>query len=404
VSGPTHTGLAEQKVLRYAAGENAERNRRIMRIFYLNKRRDIGWQLAPADVQRRLREEFGYELELDALERSLTTLAENGNLDAQPNTRDAATPSEWRRRRFLYDITSRGERVEQLLIDLDALREEASALESWRLLTIRDGLRRLVAALRSERPDARRVSEDLEQVIGSVSALSEGATDFMNRLQRFIASDKLTSEEFLAHQDAVVEHLQDFHRALRAHTDSILEAIREVDGLGVERLVDIALSARQLPVALPGQSTEELTRQVMDEELHHWRGLCVWFGADGTADAPWSLLTRKLLEAVHAIVDIADRFIGRAADRRDRAKAWTQLALILAGCDEGTARAAFAVAVGMRPPRHFSGAETDPAQLVAPGATSWRDAPAAPVAAHCGGDRRKRPCRARGGSAGRPDG
>lgn len=382
VSGVPQTGLGEQRALGYAVGENAERNRRIMRIFYLNKRRDIGWQLAPADVQRRLREEFGYELDLDALERSLKTLADNGNLDAQPNTRDAATPLEWRRRRFLYDITPRGERVEQLLIDLDALREEASALESWRLLTIRDGLRRLADALGAERPDARSVSEDLEQVIGSARALSEGAADFMNRLQRFIATDKLTSEEFLAHQEAVVEHLQNFHRALRAHTDAILDAIHAVEELGVERLVGIALSARQLPVALPGQSAEQLTRQVVDEELHHWQGLRIWFAGDGGTDAPWTLLTRRLLESVHAIVDIADRFIGRAADRRDRAKAWTQLALILGRSDEATARAAFAASVGMLPPRHFSGAEIDPAQIAAPGIVSWRDAPVAPVPAH----------------------
>jgi uncharacterized protein (TIGR02677 family) len=156
------------------------------------------------------------------------TLKDNGNLAAQPNTRDAATPAEWRRRRLLYDITSRGDRVEELLRELDSLREEASALESWRLLTIRDGLRRLASAPASEHPDAQRVSEDLEQVIAAVTALSKGATDFINRLQRFTATDKLTSEEFLAHQDAVVEYLQDFHRSLRAHTDAILDAVREM--------------------------------------------------------------------------------------------------------------------------------------------------------------------------------
>jgi uncharacterized protein (TIGR02677 family) len=383
-SGPEHGGggLGEQRAVSYAVGEHADRNRRIMRVFYLNKKRDIGWQLSVADVQRRLRDEFGLELELDALERSLTTLKDNGNLATQPNTRDAATPAEWRRRRLLYDITSRGERVEELLEDLDAMREEASALESWRLLTIRDGLRRLAAALRSERTDAQRVSEDLEQVFASVSALSKGATDFVNRLQRFIGTDKLSSEEFLAHQDAVVEHLQDFHRALRAHTDSILEAVHEIDALGIDRLVDVALSARQLPVPLPGQSAEQLLRQVRDDELHHWSGVRTWFGADGSVDAPWTLLTRKLLESVHVIVDIADRFIARGADRRDRAKAWTQLAQLVAREDERNACAAFAVAVGMLAPRHFSGAEVDPVQISVPGATAWREAPAAPIAAH----------------------
>jgi uncharacterized protein (TIGR02677 family) len=116
--------------------------------------------------------------------------------------------------------------------------------------------------------------------------------------------------------------------------------------------------------------------------VHHWQGVRTWFGADGTADAPWTLLTRKLLESVHAIVDIADRFIARGADRRDRAKAWTRLAQLIATDDEQGGRTAFAVAVGMLPPRHFGGAEIDPAQIPAPGATAWRDADAAPIAAH----------------------
>jgi hypothetical protein len=97
-----HGGLGEQRAVAYAVGEHAERNRRIMRVFYLNKKRDIGWQLSVTDVNRRLREEFpGFELELAALERSLTTLKDNGDLAAQPNTRDAATPAEWRGRRRL---------------------------------------------------------------------------------------------------------------------------------------------------------------------------------------------------------------------------------------------------------------------------------------------------------------
>jgi uncharacterized protein (TIGR02677 family) len=375
-------GFAEQKTLAYAVGQYAERHRRIMHVFYLNKKRDIGWQLSVTDVQRRLREEFEYELDLATLESALETLESNGNLNSQPNTRDAATPTEWRRRRNLYDITSRGERVEELLADLDALRDEASALESWRLLTIRDSLRRLSAALQAGSPDAQRASEDLEQVIGSVAALRKGATDFMNRLHRFTSTDKVSSEEFLAHQDAVVEHLQDFHRALRAQTDAIMSEIEKIDRLGAGRLVDLALSARQLPVALPGQDAEALRRQVRDDELHHWHGLRSWFGADGAGDAPWTLLTRKLLDSVHAIIDVADRVIARGADRRDRTAAWTRLARIIAASPEAEARAAFAVAVGIAPARHFSGAEVDPDQVPAPGATAWRDAPAAPLAAH----------------------
>lgn len=379
----TASGLGEQRVLAYAVGDFAERNRRIMRIFYLNKTRDIGWQLSPSDVQRRMLADFGWEIDLDSLENALNTLAKNGNLLDQANTRDAASPAEWRRRRLLYDITPAGEKVERTLQELDALRDSAAVLDSWRLASIRDALRRLARALETSDPDAKAVSDDLERVTTSVRKLSDGATDFMSRLHSFTVSETIDPDAFVAHQDAVIEHLQDFHQALKRSTDDIRTALAAVERQGVERLIELALSVRDAPVAMPGDDPEAVAKQPMLDELAHWRGVCNWFGVGDSADsAPWEVISRRLVDAIHGIVDIADRLIGRAADKRDRTTAWQHLARIVAEADEQTATAAFAVAVGQRPARHFSGTFEDPGQVVAPGGRSWVDAPAAPVAAH----------------------
>ncbi|MGH2862769.1 MAG: DUF2397 family protein, partial [Solirubrobacteraceae bacterium] len=103
-------GLPERRELSYAVGEHAERYRRIMRVFLLNKTRDIGWQLSPTDVQSRLQSEFGARLEDDVLERCLERLAGDGALAARADTRAVGSAAEWRRKRSVYDITPAGER------------------------------------------------------------------------------------------------------------------------------------------------------------------------------------------------------------------------------------------------------------------------------------------------------
>lgn len=375
-------GLPERREVSYAVGEHAERYRRIMRVFLLNKTRDIGWQLSPADVQRRLSTEFGQALPDDVLDRSLERLVADGALQARADTRAVTSAVEWRRKRSVYDITPAGERVERLLAELDALGEEIGSLESGRLLTIRDALARIVDGLRAADPDARRLAEDLEAVADAVAALRQGATDFIVRLQAFTSSDRITSDEFAEQQDVIVAYLQGFHRDLRRHADPIFASIATVEQLGAPRLVDLALSTRDLPPAIGDASPEQIRAQFRRHEEARWQAVRSWFGEPGSTEAPWVLLTSKLLDAIRAIIDIAERLIDRAAGRRDRAAAWDALAGIVAGADDEVASACIAVACGLRAPRHLSGPEADADALASPGTVGWRDSPAIAVAAH----------------------
>ncbi|HEX4344259.1 MAG TPA: TIGR02677 family protein [Solirubrobacteraceae bacterium] len=378
----TDSGLPERREVSYAVGEHAERYRRVMRVFLLNKTRDIGWQLSPHDVRQRLATEFGAGLEDEVLDRTLERLVGEGVLTARADTRVVTSAQEWRRKRSVYDITPAGERVERLLAELDNLGEEIGALESGRLLSIRDALARIAAALRDDEPDARRLGEDLETVADAISALRQGATDFMTQLQAFTASDQVTSDEFVAQQDVIVAYLQGFHRDLRRHAEPIFASIAEVEALGVTRLIDLALSVRPLPPAIGDLTEEQLVAQARRALEARWHGVRAWFGESGSTDAPWALLTAKLLDAIRAVIDIAERLIDRAAGRRDRAAAWDSLARIVAAADSATAPACLAVATGLRAPRHVGGAERDAGQLTNPGSTAWRDAPAITVAAH----------------------
>ena len=148
--------LAPVPMVSYAIGERAERHRRIMRVFYLNKTRDIGLQLTPAQVQARLRVEFGYEVAIDSLESSLNTLAANGALRPDQDMRGVDSAPEFRRKSAVYDITPAAELFEQFLIAHNGLRDEIGELDATRLLAIRDALGRIAGSCRPTSPTTRR--------------------------------------------------------------------------------------------------------------------------------------------------------------------------------------------------------------------------------------------------------
>src|SRR4051794_14682421 len=54
--------LGRHPVTTYASVPEAERYRRIMRVFFLNKTRDLDWRLTPEQVAAKLRDTFGLVL------------------------------------------------------------------------------------------------------------------------------------------------------------------------------------------------------------------------------------------------------------------------------------------------------------------------------------------------------
>jgi uncharacterized protein (TIGR02677 family) len=358
-----------------------ERQRRIMRVFFNNKTRDLGWMLSPLQVQERLWREFAYPIERDALEGTLGTLVANGSLRAERDNREVDSAREWRRRRDVYDITAVGERVERLLIEIDSLGEQLGSLDGQRLLAVRDSLRRIGQQLEGSHPDAGAIDADLRVCSGSVRDLLQGAADFMQVLRDFIGAEQLDGERFVDQQDAVLSHLRGFHRDLRSYEDPIRVAIEAIECHGVDRMLDLALSARALPPAIGEQTEAEIRAAARDALGRQWAGVHQFFCA---AESPLPLLTTRVYEAIKAILDIAERLIDRRAGRRDRANAWNTLATMLAVADEHTARTAFGTAAGMRRARHFGVEYPDQEGLRPPGGglARWVSGEPVVVAAH----------------------
>lgn len=379
---PPQERFGAHEVLSYAVTENAETYRRIMRVLYL-EHQAFGLRLRPAQVADRLRERYGRSLEADTLDDRLNNLHRWGAVERDHDASLATTAAEWRRNRYTYDVTPAGRLTEELLARLDALGKEIGRLDAARLPSIREALEMLAQELARERPDGTKLRELFERLLGEVEALHAGALSFMRSLGDLMRSVEQVGEmEFEHGKDALLEHLQGFRRSRSRHSADILAMLDRIDELGTAQLVELIVVAEEF-VQLPGGASVQEQRARRAAELtERWMGLRAWFVGEQDSGSPWRALNDQVVDAIRAVLAIAERLIERRSLRVDRAGVLLGLAAHVAAAPPGEATAWLRAAFGLRTPRHVGVPERDPEQVVDRGRTSWLQAPPAPVITH----------------------
>lgn len=374
--------LGAHHVVRYATTEDAELYRRIMRVLYLHHQA-FGLRLRPAQIADGVRERYGLALDTDRVEERLAKLVEWGALERDHDAALATSTAEWRRNRYTYDVSPAGRLTEGLLAQLDALGAEHGRLEGDRLPAILGALTRLGEELEREEPDGVRLREMLEQVLGQVAALHDAALAFMRRLGALIRRVEHVDEiEFDRAKGALLEHLLGFREDRRRWSADVLAAIDRVERSGSERLVTTIVAAEEF-VALPGGATVAEQRAKRAEELRlRWGGVRAWFLGEDTSGSAWRTLNDHVVDAIRAVLAIAERLIERRTSRVDRSAVLLHLAARVAQAPSGEATAWLRAAFGLRSPRHFGVPEVDHEQVADRGRTPWAAAPPAPVVAH----------------------
>ena len=376
--------LRRHPVLRYASAEEAESYRRIMRVLF-REHQAFGLRLRPAQVAERLAARYGSRVDPKLLDDRLAQLVAWGAIEQEHDASLAASAQEWRRNRFTFDVTPAGRLTEELLARLDGLGREHAVLDGQRIPAIRAALDQLAAELEGAAPDGLRLRAELERALAELEALHAGALTFMSSLSALIRrSERVDEESFERSKGSIVEHLEVFRRDRRRWTHEVLAAIERIErAASAERLVELIVAAEEF-VELPGGTPASAQRARRGEELAgQWAGLRTWFvGDDRAAGSPWRTLDENVVEAIRALLDIAERLIARRTDRVDRATVLLHLAGLASRAPAGTAVEVVRRAFGLLQPRHVGVPERDPEDVVAPGRTSWAVAPPAPVVAH----------------------
>ncbi len=177
-------------------------------------------------------------------------------------------------------------------------------------------------------------------------------------------------------KDALLDYLERFIGELVIAQAHIAALLRDLEGPGIERLLDIAAD-RELADALnPGEDDRATARESWQAR---WSGLVSWFLPDRERPAQAELLRARARAAIPALLQAIAEVNDRRLSRSDRAGDLRTLARWFAACDsDADANRLWRAAFALAPARHLTVdqdtlAERD--QSPVPAATSWLDAP-----------------------------
>jgi len=299
----------------------------------------------------------------DDLAAALDALVGWGNLERSQDAARAATIQEYRNRHSVYQLTDAGFRAYQAVEQVLAARLDDAALSR---LVFPDILADLTAlATASTSGDAEEVYRKLSRLDRALSDMAERAARFYLLLGELSRTTDHRAEVFLAHKDALLAHMREFHAELLRYSPRLRAATLAVAATGVERMLELAAEADDRLFRTPSER--------MADWRPRWAGLVAWFGADqGRTESD-----RLQQATVGAISDVLAMLRRVTEARRGGVSRESQLRHLAAWFtntpSELAAHALFSAVFSLRSPRHVGLAHDDPEAI--PSRRSWWEAP-----------------------------
>lgn len=367
---------AEFTPFSYLTAPNAPLYRRVMGVFTQAKRR-FTVHLRPEDVA----EAFGRSpYDLATIVDALGRLVEWGDLRADPDTSRVTTVEDFHRARFLYQLTRRGEAVEQAVAAYDEALGRRGALQAVALADIATQLRALAALAGDADPDPAKVHLTLRSLVDRFSDLAGNAQAFMGSVQRTIDLHDADVDTFLAYKDRLIDYLERFIKDLITTGSEIAAVLGMLDDRDVTRLLEIA-ARREAEDAAPDATVGDDPRQREFDRgrvlwSERWQGFRGWFVSEPGHPSQAKLLRSRARAAIPSLLQVVSTINERRAGRSDRSADFRVLARWFAQApDDAALHRLWRAAFGLSPARHLSVDGTSPNHPVASG-TSWREAPA----------------------------
>lgn len=303
------------------------------------------------------------ELELPRL---LDALVEWGVLDRGQDGTRATTLAEYRNRHSVYQFTEAGYRAHRAVESVLSATMDDATLSRLVFADLLADLTALAAA--NTAGDAEEVFRKLDRLDRALADIAERAARFYHMLGDLSRTNDVRPETFLAHKDALLAHLRDFHDELQRYTPRLRAAVHAVEDTGLDRMVEAAAEADERIFRTPAERLDDWHRR--------WRGLRAWLAPTGVDQV--SEADRLGDATIGAIGDVLALLRRVTEARRGGVSRESQLrhlaAWFTAVGTQDAAHALFDATFQLGGPRHVNVGYPDPD--VIPTRRSWWDAPA----------------------------
>lgn len=291
----------------------------------------------------------------------LDALAEWQVLDRSYDGTRAANLAEYRNRHYVYQFTQAGYRAYRAVEEVLGASLEDAQLSR---LVFPDILADLVTLAEAARAgDAAEVYRKLSRLDGVLADMAQRAARFYLMLGDLARTNDTRPEVFLAHKDALLTHMREFHSELSRFAPLLADAVAAVDATGADRIAALAAEADERLFRAPAERVADWR--------HRWAGLVQWFGAGAGSES------ERLQDATITGIANITALLRRVTESRrggvSRESQLRHLAQWFSGLEtDADAHALFQAVFGLGSPRHVSVSHEDP-ELI-PGRLSWWEA------------------------------
>jgi uncharacterized protein (TIGR02677 family) len=325
--------------------------------------------------------ERGIERPPEVIEQRLRYLQDNGNLLASPREVRVTTIAEYQRQPARYTASTLGVRVhrqvEEVLAAAGGAREvprELLAAVAHRLVALADlGPAGIAAAPASD------LLEWTTTVFLQYGTFASAVTDFYTYVGSVLARADLDDDEWLGFKRLLLDYLETIVDAISRHTVTIrhaLDRLRPTLDTLLARLTEADADVEALRAASPGGDGVE---QTLGRSPRDWADMGAWFGTDGDRSTGAHQVRAAATRAVGVLLANVKRMNASSSRETSLRRHFLRLAGWLDAATPHDAHVLATSAFALYGARHL-GVPLDPAVAEAlPAATSWWDAPPAPV-------------------------
>ncbi|MGA5135267.1 TIGR02677 family protein [Streptomyces olivoreticuli] len=291
----------------------------------------------------------------------LDALADWRVLDRSYDGTRAANLAEYRNRHYVYQFTQAGYRAYRAVEDVLGASLEDAQLSRLVFPDILADLRALAEAGRAG--DSEEVYRKLSRLDGALGDMAQRAARFYLMLGDLARTNDTRPEVFLAHKDALLAHMREFHAELSRYAPLLAAAVGQTAAVGAKRIAELAAEADERLFRTPVERVQDwLTR---------FDGLVHWFG-DGTRSE-----AERLQDATVTAIANVTSLLRRVTESRrggvSRESQLRHLAQWFSGCGtDAEAHTLFQAVFVLGAPRHIAVPYEDP-ELV-PSKQSWWEA------------------------------
>lgn len=258
------------------------------------------------------------------------------------------------RPRYLYQLTPEGEAAELALAAYAEALGNRGELQSVALEDIRVRLRSLRRQAEDPDPDAAVVHSLLRELSTLLDGLAANASAFMSSLQRTINLQDVDEDAFIAYKDRLIGYLERFVGDLVVKSAEIVATLRALDGISVERLLELA-AVREAADVAPDQRDDDAVRVKLDGWRARWSGLRSWFIGDRAHPSQAALLRQRARAAIPALLAAVTTLQERRTGRSDRSADFRALARWFAEApSDAEAHRLWRAAFGLASARHLT--------------------------------------------------